>query len=122
MHQTAVTEMNNKDNQTINVCMCTAHLYIIFNCRKERNPKQGKKQQQQNSKSQDLSLQQKVKSGMGSPDRDVSMYKIQLKKKKKNCYGCTALDLPELREVTMQTDWQAKHPSQVACGSEDLNH
>ena len=34
--------------------------------------------------------------------------------------GCTALDMPEWRKMTQQTDWQAKQPSQVACFAEDL--
>ena len=34
--------------------------------------------------------------------------------------GWTALDVPEWREMTEQTDWRAKQPSQVACFSEDL--
>ena len=38
----------------------------------------------------------------------------------KNCCGCTAQDILEWREITEQTDCQAKQPSQVACISEDL--
>ena len=38
----------------------------------------------------------------------------------KNSYGCTALVMPEWREMTEQIDWRAKQPSQVACFSEDL--
>jgi len=37
-----------------------------------------------------------------------------------NSCGCNALDLPECREMTEQTDWRVKQPSQVACVSEDL--
>jgi len=37
-----------------------------------------------------------------------------------NSCGCTALDIPEWREMTEQTDWREKQPSQVACFSEDL--
>ena len=37
-----------------------------------------------------------------------------------NSCGCTALDIPEWREMTDQTDWRAKQPSQVVCFSEDL--
>ena len=36
-----------------------------------------------------------------------------------NSCGCTALDMPEWRETTEQTDWR-KQPLQVACFSEDL--
>ena len=35
-------------------------------------------------------------------------------------YKRQALDMPEWRETTQQTDWRAKQPSQVACFSEDL--
>ena len=38
----------------------------------------------------------------------------------KNSGGCTALDMPEWRETTEQTDWRAKQHSQMACFSEDL--
>ena len=38
----------------------------------------------------------------------------------KNSCGCTAMDMPEWREMTEQIDWWAKQPSQVACFSEDL--
>ena len=34
--------------------------------------------------------------------------------------GYTALNLPEWREMTEQTDWRAKQPLQVVCVSEDL--
>ena len=34
-----------------------------------------------------------------------------------NSCGCTALDMPEWRETTEQTDWQAKHLSQVVCSA-----
>ena len=40
-----------------------------------------------------------------------------------NFCGCTALDMPEWREMSSgndQLDWRAKRPSQVACVSEDL--
>ena len=37
-----------------------------------------------------------------------------------NSCGCTALDMLEWREMTVQIDWQAKQPSQVACFSEAL--
>ena len=37
-----------------------------------------------------------------------------------NSCGCTALDMPEWREITEQTDWWAKQPSEFACFSEDL--
>ena len=37
-----------------------------------------------------------------------------------NSYGCTAQDMPEWREMTEQTGWRVKQPSQVACFSEDL--
>ena len=33
---------------------------------------------------------------------------------------CTALAMPEWREMTEQTDWRAKQPSQMSCISEDL--
>ena len=39
-----------------------------------------------------MSLLQKVKSGMGSPERNVLMVDIHLPK---NSCGCTALDMPE---------------------------
>ena len=101
-----------------------------------------------------MSLLQKVKSGMGSPNWSVLMVDIHLQKLLwaycpghagvkgndradrlagkatftsglltstfKNSCGCTALDMPEWRETTEQTDWQAKQPSQVACFSENL--
>ena len=87
--------------------MCTApswhHLHIIFNCRKERNPKQGKKKTQNIQVSRgdsqttqttiltdSMSLQQKVKNGMGSPDRHVSMYKNPVEKTKPKT---TAMDV-----------------------------
>ena len=35
-------------------------------------------------------------------------------------YGCTALDMPQWREMTEQIDWRAKQLSQVTCVSEDL--
>ena len=38
-----------------------------------------------------------------------------------NSCECTALDMPEWREMTKQIDWQAKQASQVACFSEDLD-
>ena len=38
----------------------------------------------------------------------------------KNSCGCTALDMPEWREMTEQIDWRAKQSSQVAYISEDL--
>ena len=38
----------------------------------------------------------------------------------KNSCRCTALDMPEWREMTEQIDWRAKQPSQMACFSEDL--
>ena len=37
-----------------------------------------------------------------------------------NTCGCTALDMPEWREMTEQIDCRAKQPSHVACVSEDL--
>ena len=37
-----------------------------------------------------------------------------------NSCGCTALDMLEWREMTEQTDWRAKQPSQEACFLEDL--
>ena len=63
-----------------------------------------------------MSLLQKVKRGMGSPDWNVSMVNIHLQ----NSCECTALDMLEWREMTEQMDWQAKQPSQVVCFSEDL--
>ena len=52
---------------------------------------------------------------MGSPGWNVSMVKICLL-----LCGCPALDMPEWREMTKQTVWQAKQPLQVACISEDI--
>ena len=37
-----------------------------------------------------------------------------------NSYGCTALAIPEWREMTEQIDWRARQPSQVACFSKEL--
>ena len=37
-----------------------------------------------------------------------------------NSCWCTALDIPELREVTEKIHWRVKQPSQMACFSEDL--
>ena len=37
-----------------------------------------------------------------------------------NSCGCTTLDMPERRDMTEQTDWRTKQPSQVACFSENL--
>ena len=65
-----------------------------------------------------MSLLQKVKSGMGRPDLNVSRVDSHLRKL--NSCGYTALDMPEWREMTEQTDWRTKQPSQVACVSEDL--
>ena len=48
-----------------------------------------------------IRLLQKVKSGMGSPD---------WKRVEKSC-RCIALDMPERRETTEQTDWRVKRPS-----------
>ena len=38
----------------------------------------------------------------------------------KNFCGCTAMDMPEWRDMTKQIDWWAKQSSQVVCISEDL--
>ena len=38
----------------------------------------------------------------------------------KNFCGCTALDMPEWRQMIEQIDWWAQQPSQVACFLEDL--
>ena len=37
-----------------------------------------------------------------------------------NSSECTALDMPQWREMTEQTEWWAKQPSQVVCFLEDL--
>ena len=37
-----------------------------------------------------------------------------------NSCGCTALDMPEWREMTEQIQLRAKQPSQMACFPEDL--
>ena len=58
-----------------------------------------------------MSLRQKVKNEMGSPDWNVSMVKIHLRK----LCGCTTLNMPKWMETTEQIDWWAKQPSQVAC-------
>ena len=56
---------------------------------------------------------------MGSPDWYVSMFSIHLRRETL-VQVSTALDMPEWREMTEQTDWREKQPSQVACVSEDL--
>ena len=48
-----------------------------------------------------MSLLQKVKNGMRSPDWHVSIFDIHLRKKS---YGCTVLDMPESKEMTEQID------------------
>ncbi len=58
-----------------------------------------------------VSLLQKVKGGMGSPDYYVSVVDIFLGKLLwVYCPGHA-----EWKEMTEQIDWQAKQPSQVAC-------
>ena len=58
----------------------------------------------------------KVKSGMGSPDLNVSMVDIHLRK----ICGCNALVMPGWREMTEPMQWRAKPLSRVGCFSEDL--
>ena len=53
---------------------------------------------------------------MRSPDWHVSMFDIHLR----SLLWCTALEMPEWREMTEQRDWRARHGSQVACVSEYL--
>ena len=61
------------------------------------------------------SEEKKVKSGMGSPDWNVSMVNIHLWK----LLWVYHLDM-EWRGMTWQIDWQVKPPSHVACFSEYL--
>ena len=60
-----------------------------------------------------LSLLQNEKSGMGSPDWNVSVVDIHLRKKPVGVLSWT------WREMTEQIDWHGRQPSQVACFSED---
>ena len=50
-----------------------------------------------------MSLLQKVKNGMESPNWHVSMFDIHLRK-----IICTVLDMPESKETTEQIDWRGK--------------
>ena len=63
-----------------------------------------------------ISLLQKVKSGMRSPD---GMCRWSTSTFENSCW-CSALDMQECREMTEQIDWRANQQSQVACFSEDL--
>ena len=62
-----------------------------------------------------MSLLQKVKSGIGSPDPGCVNGRHPPSKT-----PVSALDMPEWIEITEQIDWWAKQQSQVACVSEDL--
>ena len=67
------------------------------------------------SSSDSMSLLQKVKSEMESPDWNVSMVDIHLQKLLwVYCPGQAGL-----KGTTEQIDWQAKQPSQMACFLED---
>ena len=95
------------------VCPVSSHLHILS----EGLPQEVTVRSLMTSSSTIPSARlQKVKSGMGSPDWNVTMFNVHLWK---TSSGCSVLDILESREMT---DWWAKQPSKVICISEDLKN
>ena len=84
--------------------------------KKETNKQKQNKNKQTNKKTktkQNKKREKKVEWEAGTEMCQLSTSTFE------NSCGCTALDMPEWREMTEQVDWRENQPSQMACILED---